>query len=109
MKKGLPMDRPDSMRVFLRVAETATSPGPRTPDHAAGDGLGGGQQLKPTRQPAVASHHPAGQLTHDGSVVLERCRHLLEDMEELESLFRDGSRAGAPAQGRRAEPNSARC
>lgn len=33
------------------------------------------------------------QLTHDGSVVLERCRHLLEDMEELESLFHDGSRA----------------
>ncbi len=89
------MDRLDSMRVFLRVAETGSFTKaadlldmPRATVSAAVQQLEAqlGSRLlhRTTRQV---------QLTHDGSVVLERCRHLLEDMEELESLFRDGSRA----------------
>ena len=91
------MDRLDSMRVFLRVAETGSFTKaadlldmPRATVSAAVQQLEAqlGSRLlhRTTRQV---------QLTHDGSVVLERCRHLLEDMEELESLFRDGSRASA--------------
>ncbi len=89
------MDRLDSMRVFLRVAETGSFTKaadlldmPRATVSAAVQQLEAqlGSRLlhRTTRQV---------QLTHDGSVVLERCRHLLEDMEELESLFHDGSRA----------------
>ena len=88
------MDRLDSMRVFLRVAETGSFTKaadlldmPRATVSAAVQQLEaqlGSRLHRTTRQV---------QLTHDGSVVLERCRHLLEDMEELESLFHDGSRA----------------
>ncbi|MBH9343466.1 LysR family transcriptional regulator [Pseudomonas aeruginosa] len=89
------MDRLDSMRVFLRVAETGSFTKaadlldmPRATVSAAVQQLEAqlGSRLlhRTTRQV---------QLTQDGSAVLERCRHLLEDMEELEGLFRDGSRA----------------
>ncbi|MGV8308087.1 LysR family transcriptional regulator, partial [Pseudomonas aeruginosa] len=88
------MDRLDSMRVFLRVAETGSFTKAadlldrrrdRRPRHVQQLEAQLGSRLlhRTTRQV---------QLTHDGSVVLERCRHLLEDMEELESRFPDGSR-----------------
>lgn len=84
------MDRFDVMRVFVRVAETGSFT-------KAADDL---QLPRATVSLAVQQFEATigtrllhrttrrVQLTQDGNALLERCRALLADMEEVEGLFR---------------------
>jgi DNA-binding transcriptional LysR family regulator len=84
------MDRFDVMRVFVRVAETGSFT-------KAADDLGlpratvsiAVQQLESTLGARLLHRTTRRvQLTQDGMALLERCRSLLADMDEVEGLFR---------------------
>ena len=84
------MDRFDVMRVFVRVAETGSFT--KTADEL---GLPRAtvsiavQQLESTLGARLLHRTTRRvQLTQDGTALLERCRTLLADMEEVEGLFR---------------------
>jgi DNA-binding transcriptional LysR family regulator len=84
------MDRFDVMRVFVRVAETGSFT--KTADEL---GLPRAtvsiavQQLESTLGARLLHRTTRRvQLTQDGMALLERCRSLLADMDEVEGLFR---------------------
>jgi len=84
------MDRLDVMRVFVRVAETGSFT--KTADEL---GLPRAtvsiavQQLEATLGARLLHRTTRRvQLTQDGTSLLERCRTLLADMDEVEGLFR---------------------
>ncbi|MGH8247879.1 MAG: LysR substrate-binding domain-containing protein [Gammaproteobacteria bacterium] len=84
------MDRIEAMQVFVRVAETGSFT-------KAADGLGlpratvsaAVQQLEANLGTRLL-HRTTRRvhLTQDGAALLERCRNLLADVEEIEGLFR---------------------
>lgn len=84
------MDRIETMHVFLRVAETGSFT-------RAADQLGlpratvstAVQQLESILGARLLHRTTRSvQLTQDGAALLERCRNLLAEMEDIETLFR---------------------
>ncbi|HEY8026454.1 MAG TPA: LysR substrate-binding domain-containing protein [Burkholderiaceae bacterium] len=88
------MDRFEVMQVFLRVAETGSftraAEDMRLPRATVSLAV---QQLEASLGTRVFHRTTRRvQLTQDGQALLERCRSLLQDLEEVEGLFqRDGS------------------
>lgn len=87
------LNKPESMRIFVRVAELASFT-------QAADSLGlpkasistAVQQLE--RQLGTQLLHRTTrkvQMTQDGMAFYERCKDLLADMEDLETMFQRGS------------------
>jgi DNA-binding transcriptional LysR family regulator len=83
------MDKIEAMKVFIRVAETASFT-------KSADGLGlpratitaAVQQLEASLGVRLLHRTTRRvQLSQDGVVVLERCRQVVADMEEIETLF----------------------
>jgi LysR family transcriptional regulator, regulator for bpeEF and oprC len=84
------MDRFDIMRVFVRVAETGsftkTADDMRLPRATVSMAV---QQLEASLGTRLLHRTTRRvQLTQDGTALLERCRVLLVDVEEIEGLFR---------------------
>ncbi|MFL6575292.1 MAG: LysR family transcriptional regulator [Povalibacter sp.] len=89
------MIRPDAMLVFARVAELASFTRAaevlNLPKASVSTAI---QQLE--AQTGTRLLHRTTrrvQLTHDGQVFYERCKDLLADMDELQSMFQQGPQA----------------
>jgi DNA-binding transcriptional LysR family regulator len=89
------MDRPQTLSVFVRVAEmesfTAAAKSLGVPKATASNAV---QQLE-ARLGARLLHRTTRRvrLTQDGTVFYERCKDLLADVEEVETLFQKSGEA----------------
>lgn len=93
------MDRIQAMRVFVRVVEAGSfskaAIGLNVPRAAVSTGV---QELEAYLGVRLLNRTTRRlSLTADGAATLERCRRLLDDMDELEGLFRPSE---APLTGR---------
>ncbi|MDQ2080747.1 LysR family transcriptional regulator [Xanthobacteraceae bacterium Astr-EGSB] len=88
------MDRLEAMSVFIRVVEAGSFAG-------AADGLGMPRSTVTTAVQALEGHLKVRLLnrttrklspTPDGEAYYERCRHLIADLEDLESSLAEASR-----------------
>ncbi|ABC32941.1 Transcriptional regulator [Hahella chejuensis KCTC 2396] len=85
------MDRIDALQVFARVAETGSFTRAADLCELPRSTVSSVVQKLEASLGARLLHRTTRRvsLTHDGAALLERCRHLLTEIEEIESMFRE--------------------
>ena len=95
MSDTLPLQRLDALHIFVRVAElssfTQAAEQLGLPKASVSTAVAGLESLLGTRLLHRTTRRV--QMTQDGQAFYERCKDLLADMEELQSMFQQGEQS----------------